>query len=53
MDTEPKGETGDNTIQSSQEPIQETPQSKLHDLRPEKDPMGAGRERAPKIKNPT
>jgi hypothetical protein len=43
MDAEPKKKTGESTNQGTQEPTQETPQSKLRDLRPEKDPMGAGR----------
>lgn len=49
MDAEPKEETGNSTDQGSTETVQETPQSKLRDLRPEKDPMGAGRNRASKI----
>jgi hypothetical protein len=48
MDAEPNENTGDSTNQGTQEPTQETPQSKLHDLRPEKDPMGAGRNPLPK-----
>jgi len=44
MDAEPKEKTGESTNQGTQEPTQETPQSKLRDLRPEKDPMGAGRD---------
>jgi hypothetical protein len=42
MDAEPNERTGESTSQGTQEPTQETPQSKLRDLRPEKDPMGAG-----------
>lgn len=48
MDAEPNEETGESTNQVTQEPTQEAPQSKLRDLRPEKDPMGAGRNRSPK-----
>jgi hypothetical protein len=48
MDAEPKEETHDSASTSTPEPAQETPQSKLRDLRPEKDPMGAGRRRSPK-----
>ena len=44
MDAEPNEKTGESTNQGTQEPTQETPQSKLRDLRPEKDPMGAGRD---------
>ena len=44
MDAEPKEKTGESTNQGTQEPTRETPQSKLRDLRPEKDPMGAGRD---------
>ena len=49
MEAERNDETGDSTDQGSSETTQETPQSKLRDLRPEKDPMGAGRNRASKI----
>lgn len=48
MDNEPKEETSDRTNRGTPEPTQEAPQSKLRDLRPEKDPMGAGRNRLPK-----
>ena len=47
MDAERKEKTGESTNQGTQEPTQETPQSKLRDLRPEKDPMGAGRDSVP------
>ena len=47
MDAEPNEETGDSTSQGSPEPTQEAPQSKLRDLPPEKDPMGAGRNHRP------
>jgi hypothetical protein len=49
MESEPNKETGDSTNQGSREPIRESPQSKLRDLRPEKDPMGSGRSREPKV----
>ena len=45
MDSEPKDETGERTEQSAQEQPQKTALSKLRDLRPEKDPIGAGRQR--------
>ncbi len=45
MEAEPNEETGGSTNQGAPEPKKEAPQSKLRDLRPEKDPMGAGRER--------
>jgi hypothetical protein len=48
MDAEPNEETGESTNQGSPEPTQEAPQSKLRDLRPEKDPIGAVRNRQPK-----
>ena len=48
METEPNEETGKSTNQGSPEPAQETPQAKVRDLRPEKDPIGAGRPRAAK-----
>jgi hypothetical protein len=47
METEPDEETGDSANQGSPEPIQESPESRLRDLRPEKDPIGAGRKRFP------
>jgi hypothetical protein len=54
MDAERNEKTGESTGQGTQEPTQETPQSKLRDLRPEKDPMGAGRDSLAKTskKNP-
>lgn len=45
MDAEPNDETGESTNQGSPEAAPETPQSKLRDLPPEKDPMGAGHNR--------
>ena len=47
MDAEAKEKTGESSNRGTQEPTQETPQSKLRDLRPEKDPMGAGRDSVP------
>ncbi len=47
MNAEPKDETANNGP-SSPEPPRESPRSKLRDLPPEKDPMGAGRDRGPK-----
>lgn len=46
MDGEPKDETGDNQEPSALEQGRKVPLSKLRDLRPEKDPIGAGRKRA-------
>ncbi len=46
MDSEPKEETGESMEQNTQEQSQKTPLSELRDLRPEKDPIGAGRQRA-------
>jgi hypothetical protein len=48
MDTKATEETGDSSSQSAPEPTQESSRFKLRDLRPEKDPMGAGRNRHPK-----
>jgi hypothetical protein len=47
MDNEPSEEINDRTSQNAPEPTQEAPRFKLRDLRPEKDPMGAGRGRFP------
>ncbi len=46
MDSEPKEETGESSEQNTQEQSQKVSLSKLRDLRPEKDPIGAGRQRA-------
>ena len=46
MDSEPGNETGEKTEPETAEQTQEIPPSKVHDLRPEKDPMGAGRKRS-------
>ena len=48
MEAEPNDETGESAKHGSPEPASEAPQSKLRDLRPEKDPMGAARRRRPK-----
>ena len=55
MDAELNEKTSEGTNQRTQEPTQETPESKLRDLRPEKDPMGAGRDPLTKTgkKDPT
>jgi hypothetical protein len=50
MDTKPTEETGDSSSQSAPEPTQESSRSKLRDLHPEKDPMGAGRNCHPKAR---
>jgi hypothetical protein len=42
MDSEINDEKGDNSNQGSRDTTVETPQSKLRDLPPDKDPMGAG-----------
>ena len=44
METKPTDESGD-TSQNALEPTQESSRLNLRDLRPEKDPMGAGRNR--------
>ncbi len=46
MDPETNDESGESTEQDMAETTEETPQFKLRDLRPEKDPIGAGRNRA-------
>ena len=43
MDGEPNDESEESANQDLQEQIQDVPQSKLRDLRPERDPIGAGR----------
>jgi hypothetical protein len=48
MDAEKNDETGQSTEQGTQEPTKETPRFRLRDLRPEKDPIGAGRKGSPK-----
>ena len=45
MEPERKEEKGEGSGQGTAGPSQEAPQTKLRDLRPEKDPMGAGRPR--------
>lgn len=47
MDSETNDESGEGTEQDMEETIEETPQFKLRDLRPEKDPIGAGRKGSP------
>jgi hypothetical protein len=47
MDGEPKDESEESANQDLQEQIQDAPQAKLRDLRPERDPMGAGRKSGP------
>ena len=42
MDTKPTEEAGDVRSQNALEPTQESSRVALRDLRPEKDPMGAG-----------
>jgi hypothetical protein len=48
MDSEPSNETGEKTEPEAAEQAQEILSSKLPDLRPEKDPMGAGDQRQTK-----
>jgi hypothetical protein len=48
LETKPTEEAGDTSSQNALEPTQESSRFKLRDLRPEKDPMGAGRNRHPK-----
>jgi hypothetical protein len=46
VDNKPMEETSDHPpSQSEPEPVKESPLLKLRDLRPEKDPMGAGAKR--------
>ena len=47
MDNQPDEEISDRTSQDATEPTKEPPLLKLRDLRPEKDPIGAGRHRFP------
>jgi hypothetical protein len=42
METKPTEEAGDNSSQNALEPTHESSHFNLRDLRPEKDPMGAG-----------
>lgn len=48
MDSETNDESREDTEQDMEETIEETPQFKLRDLRPEKDPIGAGGKVSPK-----
>jgi hypothetical protein len=48
MEIKPTEEAGNRSGQSALEPTQESPRFTLRDLRPEKDPMGAGHKRDPK-----
>ena len=43
METKPTDEAGETSGQNALEPTQKSSRLKLRDLRPEKDPMGAGR----------
>jgi len=43
LETKPTEEVGDSSGQNALEPTQESSRFKVRDLRPEKDPMGAGR----------
>ena len=45
METKPTEEAGESSSQGALEPMQESSRFKLRDLRPEKDPMGAGGDR--------
>ncbi len=45
MESKPTEEAGESSRQSAVEPTQESSRFKLRDLCPEKDPMGAGRNR--------
>jgi hypothetical protein len=45
MEPQPNEERDESTTAGGAEPTQQTPRSKLRDLRPEIDPIGAGRER--------
>ncbi|CAN5575120.1 hypothetical protein BH20VER3_BH20VER3_16450 [soil metagenome] len=46
MNSEPKSDTSESQEQDTTEQTEQNPISKLRDLRPEKDPIGAGRPRA-------
>lgn len=46
MEHETNDESGERPDQETPEQPEETPRFKLRDLRPEKDPIGAGRNRA-------
>ena len=46
MEPETNDESAESTDQATPEQTEETPQFKLRDLRPEKDPIGAGCNRA-------
>ena len=48
MDLETDDDSGESTEQDMEEATEETPQFKLRDLRPEKDPIGAGGKVSPK-----
>jgi hypothetical protein len=48
MDSKPSETTSEQPSQETPQSDQQTTRSKLRDLRPEKDPMGAGRNRPPK-----
>jgi hypothetical protein len=52
MDSDSNDEKGDSNNQGSPEPTAETPQSKLRDLPPDKDPMGAGRKHSAEDQHP-
>jgi len=45
METKPTEEAGNTSSQNALETTQESSRFRLRDLRPEKDPMGAGRNR--------
>ena len=48
METKPTEETGEGSGQNALKPTEQSSRFTLRDLRPEKDPMGAGRNRPPK-----
>jgi hypothetical protein len=48
MEADAKGDRKEGTEEKSPEPIETRPVSKLRDLRPEKDPIGAGRSGFPR-----
>ncbi|HEX4667998.1 MAG TPA: hypothetical protein VH207_15510 [Chthoniobacterales bacterium] len=47
MEAETKEQSGERKEESAPEPTERSPVSKLRDLPPEKDPMGAGRPARP------
>jgi hypothetical protein len=51
MEAETKEQSGERKEESTPEPTERAPVSKLRDLPPEKDPMGARRARSPESRS--